>query len=351
VGSSSAAAGGSSSKDKANASAPAPPARRVPPQMPPPTKGGAAAANDYLAGIDLPSSDDGSDEEREEVEREDRGPLNLQVNAREAKKLADKERLLMEKAHRMREEAMREDDNVFDVSYEGMGAAEDGAATASATDVKVHNLTVRAKGKLLLENTSLTIAAGRRYGLVGPNGRGKSTLLKLLARRQIPVPPDVDVLLVEQEVVGSDQSALAAVVAADVELVELRLEEAKLSEALAAEEHAADFDADAAGARLNEVYEALAEKGAATAEARASKILHGLGFTPAMQARATASFSGGWRMRISLARALFITPTLLLLDEPTNHLDLRAVLWLEEYLTRCVVLFCFVFCVARGLCC
>jgi ATP-binding cassette subfamily F protein 1 len=68
------------------------------------------------------------------------------------------------------------------------------------THVQVHNLTIRAKGKVLLENTNLTIAAGRRYGLAGPNGKGKTTLLKLMARRQIPVPDTIDVLLVEQEV-------------------------------------------------------------------------------------------------------------------------------------------------------
>jgi ATP-binding cassette, subfamily F, member 1 len=78
----------------------------------------------------------------------------------------------------------------------------------------------------------------------------------------------------------------------------------------------------------------MTEVGSGSAEARASKILHGLGFTEVMQRRATNLFSGGWRMRISLARALYIQPTVLLLDEPTNHLDLRAVLWLEEYLTR-----------------
>ena len=149
--------GGSSKKDKAAAAAPAAaPQRRVPPVMkkPPAPSGG---ANDYLAGIDLPSSES-EEEETLAVEREDKGPMTFQASAREAKKLADKERLLMEKAHRMREEAMREDDNVFDVAFEGMGA--DDGATASATDVKVHSLTVRAKGKLLLENTSLTIAAG-----------------------------------------------------------------------------------------------------------------------------------------------------------------------------------------------
>jgi ATP-binding cassette subfamily F protein 1 len=85
---------------------------------------------------------------------------------------------------------------------------------------------------------------------------------------------------------------------------------------------------------FQQVYDALAAKGADSAESKAAKILNGLGFTPAMQGRATSTFSGGWRMRISLARALYVTPTLLLLDEPTNHLDLRAVLWLEEYLQR-----------------
>lgn len=94
------------------------------------------------------------------------------------------------------------------------------------------------------------------------------------------------------------------------------------------------FNMDLAGERLNEIYEEMESIGAASAEARASKILAGLGFTPEMQKRTTKSFSGGWRMRISLARALYLTPTLLLLDEPTNHLDLRAALWLEEYLQR-----------------
>ena len=93
----------------------------------------------------------------------------------------------------------------------------------------MHNLTIRAKGKILLENTTLTIAAGRRYGLVGPNGKGKSTLLRMIARRQVPVPDTLDVLLVEQEIVGTAASALQAVVAADVELMALREEEAEIN--------------------------------------------------------------------------------------------------------------------------
>lgn len=117
-------------------------------------------------------------------------------------------------------------------------------------------------------------------------------------------------------------------------LMELREEVAKLEERLKAEDIGDDEAADI-GNELAPMYEELEDEGNSTAEARAARILHGLGFTEAMRKRTTKSFSGGWRMRISLARALFIQPTLLMLDEPTNHLDLRAVLWLEEYLTRC----------------
>ena len=108
------------------------------------------------------------------------------------------------------------------------------------------------------------------------------------------------------------------------------------------EETGTEMDASQA---LTKTYDQLKLKGDDTAEARASKILHGLGFTVVKKGEtkgpdrfsmhnSTKSFSGGWRMRISLARALFIEPTCLLLDEPTNHLDLRAVIWLEEYLMR-----------------
>lgn len=86
--------------------------------------------------------------------------------------------------------------------------------------------------------------------------------------------------------------------------------------------------------RLGEIHEQLNVIGASSAEAKARRILFGLGFTAEMQIRPTKYFSGGWRMRISLARALFIEPTLLMLDEPTNHLDLNAVIWLDDYLLK-----------------
>ena len=322
---------GKQADKKAAKGAPAPPAKE-------------RAPHDYLGDLDLPSSDSESGSEGEKGRAKEaaapsaaaaaRGVASLSLATdRDAARIAARERKAAEIAAREKEAALADDDAVFDVSFEAgarAGAAgDDGAtaATASATDIKVGNLTIRAKGKILLDGATLSIVAGRRYGLAGPNGKGKSTLLRMIARRQVPVPDGLDVLLVEQEVVGDGASALEAVLAADARLAALRAEEAELT--------AAGADAtDAAGARLAEVYDEIEALDGGSAEARASKILHGLGFDGAAQGRATKDFSGGWRMRISLARALYVQPTLLLLDEPTNHLDLRAVLWLEEYLQR-----------------
>lgn len=228
---------------------------------------------------------------------------------------------------------MKDDRDAFTVVIGSRSAVLDGDDTADANvkDIKIDSFSVAARGKELLKNASVKISHGKRYGLVGPNGKGKSTLLKLLAWRKIPVPKNIDVLLVEQEVVGDDRTALEAVVAANEELVKFRQEAQRLQDLSL--EDGADDEIDN-GEKLAEVYDKLQEIGSDAAEAQASKILAGLGFTKSMQVRPTKSFSGGWRMRISLARALFVQPTLLLLDEPTNHLDLRAVLWLEEYLGR-----------------
>mmetsp|Transcript_17779 Transcript_17779/g.53537 ORF Transcript_17779/g.53537 Transcript_17779/m.53537 type:complete len:803 (+) Transcript_17779:248-2656(+) len=321
------------------------------------------ATGSYMQDMDLPSSSDSDDEERHHgfVAEENEPTLEdkVKMTDREKKKLNEKTRKQLEQAARLKAEALNEtEDDAFDVNFESQGGA--AGDVVSATDIKVVNMTVRVKGKLLLENTDVNITAGRRYGLVGPNGMGKSTLLHLIMKRRLPVPAGLDVLLVEQEVVGTEQSAVQAVVSAKGRLMELREEEAELNRRLGdisldgepaapdangaggsgatppegGDGQAADLDDDEAAARLTEVYDELQEEGHHTAEAEASKILKGLGFDEKMQQRATNSFSGGWRMRISLARALFIEPTVLLLDEPTNHLDLRAVLWLEEYLMR-----------------
>ncbi|XP_026725816.1 ATP-binding cassette sub-family F member 1 [Trichoplusia ni] len=199
------------------------------------------------------------------------------------------------------------------------------AALENAVDIKVENFSISAKGKDLFVNANLLIANGRRYGLVGPNGHGKTTLLRHLAQRAFPLPPHIDILLCEQEVTASDMSAVDTLLEADVKRTEL-LNECKELEAIIEKGNLSKQD------RLNEVYAELKAIGADSAEPRARRILAGLGFSREMQDRATKNFSGGWRMRVSLARALYIEPTLLMLDEPTNHLDLNAVIWLDNYL-------------------
>ncbi|KAG6465275.1 hypothetical protein O3G_MSEX015042 [Manduca sexta] len=195
----------------------------------------------------------------------------------------------------------------------------------NAVDIKVENFSISAKGKDLFLNANLLIANGRRYGLVGPNGHGKTTLLRHLAQRAFPLPPHIDILLCEQEVTANDLSAVDTILEADVKRTEL-LKECKELEAEIEKGNLSKQE------RLNEVYAELKAIGADSAEPRARRILAGLGFSKEMQDRATKNFSGGWRMRVSLARALYIEPTLLLLDEPTNHLDLNAVIWLDNYL-------------------
>jgi len=199
-------------------------------------------------------------------------------------------------------------------------------ALENAVDIKIENFSISAKGKALFINAQLLIAAGRRYGLVGPNGHGKTTLLRHIQSRALNIPPNIDVLLCEQEVVSDETPAIEAVLKADVKRTELLKEKDQLEGDMKKKGKTVDMD------RLQEVYDELKSIGADKAEPKARRILAGLGFTKEMQGRPTQNFSGGWRMRVSLARALFIEPTLLMLDEPTNHLDLNAVIWLDNYL-------------------
>ncbi|XP_070777343.1 ATP-binding cassette sub-family F member 1 isoform X1 [Enoplosus armatus] len=211
----------------------------------------------------------------------------------------------------------------FSVSQAEMSSRQ--AMLENASDIKLERFSISAHGKELFVNADLLIVAGRRYGLVGPNGKGKTTLLKHIANRALSIPPNIDVLLCEQEVVADDTPAVQAVLKADTRRLKLLEEERQLQARLEKGE-------DNVAERLEKVYEELRAIGAAAAEAKARRILAGLSFTPEMQNRPTKRFSGGWRMRVSLARALFMEPTLLMLDEPTNHLDLNAVIWLNNYL-------------------
>ncbi|QOJ22496.1 MAG: ATP-binding cassette domain-containing protein [Gammaproteobacteria bacterium] len=190
--------------------------------------------------------------------------------------------------------------------------------------LNIQALTYLQGGIPLLENCNLPIFADQRVGLVGKNGCGKSTLFRLIRGEIKPDGGDVSlqsgktVAFVEQEIVNSDQSAIAFVLDGDVEL-------RRLEKILAQAEH---NDAWFEAQQRYEVIDGY------TAQARAAQLLNGLGFASSTLERPVNHFSGGWRMRLNLARALMHRADLLLLDEPTNHLDLEAILWLEQYLAR-----------------
>jgi ATP-binding cassette subfamily F protein 1 len=205
-----------------------------------------------------------------------------------------------------------------------------GVVDSMSKDIHIQKFSLAIHGKVLFADADLHLAYGRKYGLVGPNGSGKSTLLRHISQRHLPIPQHIRILHVEQEVEGTDQKAIDAVLAADTERTALLEEERKLKP-LSVEN---TDEGLAANERLIEIYNRLKAIGAYSAEHRASAILAGLQFSQEMMQMPTKQFSGGWRMRIALARALFVNPDLLLLDEPTNHLDLNAVIWLEAYLKK-----------------
>ncbi|KAF2198664.1 P-loop containing nucleoside triphosphate hydrolase protein [Delitschia confertaspora ATCC 74209] len=217
--------------------------------------------------------------------------------------------------------------------------------STKSKDIKIDNVDISISGLRILADTSLTLAYGRRYGLVGQNGIGKSTLLRALSRREVAIPTHISILHVEQEITGDDTPALQAVLDADVWRKHLLKEQDKITKELAELEAErstmADTSTDAAALdkqregldiTLSDIHAKLSEMESDKAESRAASILAGLGFSPERQQFATKTFSGGWRMRLALARALFCEPDLLLLDEPSNMLDVPSITFLSNYL-------------------
>jgi ATP-binding cassette subfamily F protein 3 len=192
--------------------------------------------------------------------------------------------------------------------------------------LEIRNLDYRVEARPLFEGATARISAGWKVGLIGRNGTGKSTLLRLI-REEIASPAKDSAIRLQngarlgwvaQEVAPGDETILDVVLQADTE------RHALMTEA----ETATDPD------RIGDIHARLLDIDAWSAEARAAEILMGLGFQHADLLRATREFSGGWRMRAAIAGALFAQPDLLLLDEPTNYLDLEGAAWLEGYLAR-----------------
>ncbi|EDW72138.1 uncharacterized protein Dwil_GK10328 [Drosophila willistoni] len=237
-------------------------------------------------------------------------PSTKKANGQPDRELTEEEKLCA----KLEEEAR--------ISAEARSCTGSLAVHPRSRDVKIANFSITFFGSELLQDTMLELNCGRRYGLIGLNGCGKSSLLSVLGNREVPIPPHIDIFHLTREIPASSKSALQCVMEVDEERIKLE----KLAEELAMSEE------DDAQEQLIDIYERLDDMSADQAEAKAARILHGLGFDKAMQQKQAKDFSGGWRMRIALARALFVKPHLLLLDEPTNHLDLDACVWLEEEL-------------------
>jgi ATPase subunit of ABC transporter with duplicated ATPase domains len=319
------------------------------------------------------------------------------ISERDRRKARQKEmRIKMEEEERQRaiEEAM---DMLQENSTGNAEALLEKAQADNMQDVHLKDFdlpNLRGGGPNLLQNCNLTLSRGRRYGLMGRNGCGKTTFLTFLAKRKIPnaVPKNMNMLLVRQEIFGNEWTAVETVLKSDVkresvrryiEWIESELEkidnpdkfEEGESEVGEKDNSKGNVKKDAKSRqrlrdRKKQNIQVKAKKAAASTsmvqeskeerrkflndklvqahtrmgeieaeeggdpEPRARKVLSGLGFSKEMQGKPTQELSGGWRMRVSLSCALFANPSLLLLDEPTNHLDLEAVLWLEKYLTK-----------------
>ncbi len=192
--------------------------------------------------------------------------------------------------------------------------------------IKLSNVSLRRGTRLLFEAANLTLHSGQRTGVTGANGIGKTSLFGMLEgglhadSGDVDLPPKIEIASVSQQVDAVDTVAIDYVVEGDRGLSAARIE-------LAAAEASGD------GNRLAMAHETIDRIDGYSADTRAARMLAGLGFSETEQAMPFKQFSGGWRMRLNLARALMCRSDLLLLDEPTNHLDLDAIIWLESWLS------------------
>jgi len=199
-------------------------------------------------------------------------------------------------------------------------------------DISIENISVTVPGKTLIQDTNLKIGNGRKYGLIGRNGIGKSIFLKHIVERIIPIQNNIDIFYVKQELeFDKDKTIFQIVLEANRKRNKLMNKIDKLNELM---ENDSYENNDDILNEYNKTMEQLHSIDFMKDESIIRKILFGLGFEHQEQDMKFSQFSGGWKMRVSLARGLYMKPTLLLLDEPTNHLDLNAVIWLTDYLVN-----------------
>lgn len=195
----------------------------------------------------------------------------------------------------------------------------------NSKDISIDNINVSVPNKQLLINTKLKVSYGRKYALIGHNGLGKSTLLKQINEKILPIPTNIDIFYVDQEIdFDGNETIYNIVLSANRKRNKLMKKLNSLEEELVDEDKLNEY---------NQTLEELEKLDYSKDESMIRKILYGLGFESYQQDLKYNQFSGGWKMRVALARGLYMRPTLLMLDEPTNHLDLNTVIWLTDYLS------------------
>ncbi len=207
-----------------------------------------------------------------------------------------------------------------------------GKSNSTSNMVQVNNFSVSIGPKKLFEDSELVLVPGNIYGLIGKNGCGKTTLLRMISNREFPINDKLLVLHVEQEIEDTEKTPIELLLESNGSFYKYHIRFQELEEIMASEDFADMDNSDDIMDEYDKIDSELRAVVPEAEEAKIRKILKGLGFTEKTMEQPSNLFSGGWKMRISLAKSLYIEPDLLLLDEPTNHLDLEAVIWLGNYL-------------------